>query len=121
MFKNRKLLGMIGAVGFFMGIFLLMGTFNVAQARELPADVEKWLKKNKIGPFQENTIDYDVLYQAAKPNQDGCLNAGLITINCSNGSWLSILMLKFVSWELKTTSFPVTCTLTQGSLTCEAG
>jgi iron(III) transport system substrate-binding protein len=66
MFKNGKLLVMIGAIGFLMGIFLLMGTFSVVQGKELPADVEKWLKKNKIGPYQEDTVDYDALYQAAK-------------------------------------------------------
>jgi hypothetical protein len=36
MFKNGKLLVMIGAIGFLMGIFLLMGTFSVVQGKELP-------------------------------------------------------------------------------------
>jgi iron(III) transport system substrate-binding protein len=43
-----------------------MGTLNAAQGKELPADVEKWLKKNKIGPYQEDKADYKALYKAAK-------------------------------------------------------
>jgi iron(III) transport system substrate-binding protein len=49
-----------------LAIAFLMGTFSVSQGKGLPADVEKWLKKNKIGPFTEDTVDYDALYQAAK-------------------------------------------------------
>jgi iron(III) transport system substrate-binding protein len=49
-----------------MASHLLMGTFSVAQGKGLPADVEKWLKKNKIGPFQEDKVDYKALYKAAK-------------------------------------------------------
>jgi len=60
MFKNCKFLVTILAIAF------LMGTFSVSQGKGLPADVEKWLKKNKIGPFTEDTVDYDALYQAAK-------------------------------------------------------
>jgi iron(III) transport system substrate-binding protein len=60
MFKNSKFLVMILTIGF------LIGTFNAVQGKGLPADVEKWLKKNKIGPFQEDKVDYDALYRAAK-------------------------------------------------------
>ncbi len=60
MLKNSKFLVAILAIAF------LMGTFSVSQGKGLPADVEKWLKKNKIGPFTEDTVDYDSLYQAAK-------------------------------------------------------
>jgi iron(III) transport system substrate-binding protein len=66
MSKNGKLFVMIVAIGFLMGIFLLMGTFSVVQGKGLPADVEKWLKENKVGPFQEEKVDYDALYRAAK-------------------------------------------------------
>jgi len=66
MFKNCKSIVITGTIGFLIGIFLVMGTFNAAQGKALPADVEKWLKKNKIGPFQEDKVDYDALYQAAK-------------------------------------------------------
>jgi iron(III) transport system substrate-binding protein len=66
MAKNCKLLVTIAAIGFFMGTHLLMGTFLDAQGKELPADVKKWLKENKIGPFQEDKVDYDALYKAAK-------------------------------------------------------
>jgi iron(III) transport system substrate-binding protein len=38
----------------------------MVQGKGLPADVEKWLKENKIGPFTEEKVDYDALYQAAK-------------------------------------------------------
>jgi iron(III) transport system substrate-binding protein len=64
--KNCRFLEMIWAVGLLVGVLLLMGTFNVAQGKKLPADVEKWLKKNKIGPYQEQKVDYNALYQAAK-------------------------------------------------------
>jgi iron(III) transport system substrate-binding protein len=60
MFRDCKFLVVILTVGF------LMGTFNVVQGKGLPADVQKWLKKNKIGPFTEDKVDYDALYQAAK-------------------------------------------------------
>jgi iron(III) transport system substrate-binding protein len=60
MFKNCK------SVAIFLAICFLMGIFNVAQGKGVPADVEKWLKENKIGPFQEEKVDYDTLYQAAK-------------------------------------------------------
>jgi iron(III) transport system substrate-binding protein len=60
MFKNGKFLIMIFAICF------LMGTFRVVVAKGLPADVEKWLKKNKIGPYQEDKADYKALYKAAK-------------------------------------------------------
>jgi iron(III) transport system substrate-binding protein len=60
MLRDSKFLVMILAIGF------LMGTCNAVQGKGLPADVEKWLKKNKIGPFQEDQVDYDALYQAAK-------------------------------------------------------
>ena len=60
MFKNYKSLLIIFAIAF------LMGTFSVAQGKGLPADVEKWVKKNKIGPFTEDKVDYDAIYQAAK-------------------------------------------------------
>ena len=53
MLKNAKFLVTILAIAF------LMGTFSVAQGKGVPADVEKWLKKNKIGPFTEDTVDYD--------------------------------------------------------------
>jgi hypothetical protein len=66
MFKNCRSLVIIWALGFLVGMFLLMGTFNAVQGKKLPADVEKWLKKNKIGPYQEDKADYDALYQAAK-------------------------------------------------------
>jgi len=58
--KNYKSLVMI------LAIFFLMGIFNVAQGKKLPADVDKWLKANKIGPYTEDIVDYDALYQAAK-------------------------------------------------------
>jgi iron(III) transport system substrate-binding protein len=60
MARNCKFLIIILAIGF------LMGTFNLVQGKGLPADVEKWLKENKIGPFQEDKVDYNALYQAAK-------------------------------------------------------
>jgi len=49
-----------------MGIYFLIGALSGAQGKELPTDVEKWLKENKIGPFQEDKVDYGALYQAAK-------------------------------------------------------
>jgi hypothetical protein len=58
--KNCKYIVMILAIGF------LLGTVNVAQGKGLPADVEKWVKEHKLGPFQEDTVDYDSLYQAAR-------------------------------------------------------
>jgi iron(III) transport system substrate-binding protein len=60
MFKNCKFLVII------LGVCFLIGTLNVAEGKKLPADVEKWLKKNKIGPYQEEKVDYDALYRAAK-------------------------------------------------------
>jgi iron(III) transport system substrate-binding protein len=63
MFKNRNFLVVLLAICF------LMGTFNVAQGKKLPADVEKWLKKNKIGPYQEDKVDYKALYKAAKKEE----------------------------------------------------
>jgi iron(III) transport system substrate-binding protein len=60
MVKNCKLIVVVFTVCF------LMGTLNLAQGKGVPADVEKWLKENKIGPYQEDTVDYDALYQAAK-------------------------------------------------------
>ena len=49
-----------------LSIFFLIGTFNVAQGKGLPKDVDKWLKENKIGPYTEDKVDYEALYQAAK-------------------------------------------------------
>ena len=53
--KNRNSLMAVTTILFFMGIFLLMGFAGAGLAKGLPADVEKWLKENKIGPFQEKT------------------------------------------------------------------
>lgn len=49
-----------------LAICFLMETLSVVQAKGLPVDVEKWLKENKIGPYQEDKADYDTLYRAAK-------------------------------------------------------
>jgi iron(III) transport system substrate-binding protein len=60
MFKNHKFLVTALVICF------LVGTFSVAQGKGLPADVEKWLKATKIGPFQKDKVDYGALYKAAK-------------------------------------------------------
>jgi iron(III) transport system substrate-binding protein len=60
MLKNCKFLVII------LGICLLMGTFSLSEGKGFPADVEKWLKENKVGPYQEEKVDYDALYRVAK-------------------------------------------------------
>jgi iron(III) transport system substrate-binding protein len=66
MFRNCEFLAMIGAVSLLKGTLFLLGFLNEGQRKVLPPDVEKWLKENKIGPFQEDEVDYDALYEAAK-------------------------------------------------------
>jgi hypothetical protein len=51
MSKNHKILVVILAICF------SLGAFSVAQGKKLPANVEKWLKENKIGPFTEDKVD----------------------------------------------------------------
>ncbi len=49
----------------FTQTFVFAGGQQEGKAEEMPEDVVQWLRENKIGPYQEETVDYDALYQAA--------------------------------------------------------
>ncbi len=66
MCKINRFLVTIAVIGFLLTGLLLMETLNNAQAKQYLPEMEKWLKENKIGPYQEDKIDYDALYRAAK-------------------------------------------------------
>ena len=56
-----------------LGILILIPAlaFAIGQAEEaavetgLPAEVDQWLREHQVGPYQEESADYDQLYQAA--------------------------------------------------------
>ena len=66
MTKKFQIITVVLAVGLLMGGYLLTGSLSDAHAAELSSEKAKWLKENKIGPYQEDKVDYDALYQAAK-------------------------------------------------------
>ena len=64
--KNTSFICLVG--------FLILIQFSVfaggksekqESENKMPKDVAEWLQNNKIGPYQEDSVDYDAIYQAA--------------------------------------------------------
>ena len=66
MTKKFKKITAFLTVGLLMGGYLFAGSLSDVHAAELAPEKAKWLKENKIGPYQEDKVDYDALYEAAK-------------------------------------------------------
>ena len=66
MTRRFQSIAVLMTAGLLMGGYLSTGSLSDAHAAELSAEATKWLKENKIGPYQEEKVDYDALYQAAK-------------------------------------------------------
>jgi len=49
-----------------LAVVLLLAMSSVSLAATYPAAVDKWLKDNQIGIYQEKVTDYKALYEQAK-------------------------------------------------------
>lgn len=48
-----------------ISVLLVMLISGLTLAASLPKDVDAWVKEHKIGPYQEEVVDYDAIYQEA--------------------------------------------------------